>query len=115
MISIECGHCFPGYRVKPALAGRRVKYKECGHAIRVPKPRKFDAAGAESALPPRSTARRTGSKRRKKSSAGKQKRASTSSVSISTGLVLAIAAGAALLVIVLGLVFPGVGHSWTLR
>jgi hypothetical protein len=115
MISVQCDYCFQEYKVKPTLAGKRVKCKECGHAIRIPRPGEeedpyaedeFATGSAQNAPPPR----RTDTRRSAGQATHKRKQAS-SAVSDSTLLLVLGGAGGGglLLLVVVGIVFPLLG------
>jgi hypothetical protein len=51
MLSAQCGECFMSYNVKPSLAGKRVRCKQCGATILVPHPQANSTKSAPGADP----------------------------------------------------------------
>lgn len=84
MMTVQCEECFMSYRVKPTLAGKRIRCKQCGSAIVVPLVAEELAPRHE---PPSPAARKK--PKRKRRNAGKQS-SSKKLLLVLTGAILMI-------------------------
>ena len=114
MITVQCGACFRSYNLKDELAGKRIKCKDCGEIMRVPRPgeepavEEADEFGDDefAAAPPptrrSAPARKKGGAKKKKS----QQSAMSPKVPLLVGLGML---GLLLVSLVIGFFVPAVG------